>query len=315
MGNINDYDNLKVGDFVTSNYLKSIGMAGFRLIEHRSVGELYSLSLRTDKNAQDSGVINTGLGDTSDVYELVEPNGKNIYDELVAIFGIVEDIDTNIELIVPDVETIKQDANLMTPDIEEMKNNSNLSTPDIEEIRVSNASINTLLQNAKDPLNTGIATIEIEHYEIHEGHHFFYAGVQSVNANATMIYTLQVGAKPIHFIYAIYGNDGGISGNTYENVVANNDGTLIPINNNNRVSTTQSLGALRLNPTGLNITGSVLLREFRAGTGGTPATRSSGSVNRGSEVILKANTKYSLSITNLSSSANNISVDMSWYEL
>lgn len=184
-----------------------------------------------------------------------------------------------------------------------------------EVVETYKQSIDTLLQNAKDPLNSGIATLDIEHYEIHEGDHFLYSGVMALGSGATGLYTIQVGVKPIHFVYSVAGNDAGISGNTYENVVANNDGTLLATPNNNRMSLTTSTMVLRLNPTGLNTTGSTLLREFRAGTGGTPATRVSGSVNRGNEVILKSNTKYSLSITNLATATNNVSVDMSWYEL
>ena len=47
------------------------------------------------------------------------------------------------------------------------------------DIKTNTSAINTLLQNAKDPLNTGIATLDIEHYEIHEGDHFLYSGVVS----------------------------------------------------------------------------------------------------------------------------------------
>ena len=184
-----------------------------------------------------------------------------------------------------------------------------------EVVQTNSQSINTLLQNAKDPLNSAIATIDVEHYEIHEGDHFFFSNVIVLGNGATGLYTIQVGAKPAHFVFSVSGNDAGISGNTYENVVANDNGTLLVIKNNNRMSSNTSLAVLRYNPTGLNTTGSILLREFRAGTGGTPSQRQSGSVSRGNEIILKSNTKYSISITNLATATNNISVDMNWYEL
>ena len=185
----------------------------------------------------------------------------------------------------------------------------------LDNIEIDTTEIDTLLQNAKDPLNSGLATIEIEHFEIHEGHHFFVSEVQAILANTTINYVLEVGAKPIHFVYSVIGNDAGISGTTYRGVTASSDGTLVAIHNNNEVSANTSTGVLRLNPVSFSTSGATLLRPFRAGTGGTPATRTSGSVNRVSEVILKANTKYSLSVTNLSSSTNNVSIDMSWYEL
>ena len=176
-------------------------------------------------------------------------------------------------------------------------------------------AINTLLQNAKDPFNSAIATMDVEHYEIHEGDHFFYSSVQAVAGNATIDYILEVKSKPAHFVFSIIGNDAGISGTSYENIVSDNNGTLVTPINNNRLSTNISTVVNRVNPTNIVITGATLLRNFRGGTGGTPSTRKAGSVERSREVILKPNTKYLIRTTNLSTSTNNISFDFSWYEL
>lgn len=175
--------------------------------------------------------------------------------------------------------------------------------------------INTLLQNAKDPLNSAISTMDVEHYEIHEGDHYFCSCVQAVAGSATIDYVLEIKAKPVHLVFSVFGNDAGISGGTYENVVANEDGTVLLPHNNNRLSSNVATLVERLNPTGVVITNALLFRSFRSGTGGNPSQRQSGSVERSREVILKPNTKYLIRTTNLSTSTNNISFDFSWYEL
>ena len=190
-----------------------------------------------------------------------------------------------------------------------------LDNEQFNELDNSIDAINTLLQNAKDPLNSAIATMDVEHYEIHEGDHFLCSCVQAVAGNATIDYVLSIGSKPAHLVFSIIGNDGGISGITYENITSNNDGTLVTPINNNRLSSNISTLTNRANSTNINITGATLLRSFRSGTGGTPSQRQSGSVERSREVILKPNTKYLIRTTNLSSTTNNMSFDFSWYEL
>ena len=184
-----------------------------------------------------------------------------------------------------------------------------------EVVETNSQAINTLLQNAKDPLNSAISTMDVEHYEIHEGDHFLCSSVQSVTGNATIDYVLSIGSKPAHLVFSIIGNDAGINGATYEGVTSNNDGTLVTPINNNRLSSNTSTLTNRVNPTNINITGATLLRSFRSGTGGTPSQRKSGSVERSREVILKTNTKYLIRTTNLSSATNNVSIDISWYEI
>jgi len=54
--------------------------------------------------------------------------------------------------------------------------------------------------------------------------------------------------------------------------------------------------------------------EGAGGAGGAVSTRASGNIDRNHELIFKPSTKYLVRITNLSTSANNINVDFSWYE-
>lgn len=201
--------------------------------------------------------------------------------------------------------------------VEDKNAYSNINSLDEHLIAIEEdtSSIDTILLNAKDPYNSAIATMDVEHYEIHEGEHYFCSCVQQLAGSATIDYVLSISNKPVHLIFSITGNDAGISGSTYENIVSNNDGTLLSPNNNNRLSTNISSITNRVNPTGVVITSAILLRQFRSGTGGTPSQRQAGSIERNREVILKPNTKYLIRTTNLSTSTNNVSFDFSWYEL
>lgn len=60
-------DNISVGQFYTEDYVKDSG-----LITSTSWNRLYSTKIRTDKDAQDPDVKNTGIDDASNVFEIVD---------------------------------------------------------------------------------------------------------------------------------------------------------------------------------------------------------------------------------------------------
>ena len=114
--------------------------------------------------------------------------------------------------------------------------------------------------------------------------------------------------------FAVDGADAGFILQTYENVTADSDGTLTPIFNNFRSSETASTVVVRKAPSNVVVTSATLIRSSRRGAGGAVSTRQSGNIDRNHELILKPSIKYLIRITNLSTSANNINVDFSWYE-
>ena len=175
--------------------------------------------------------------------------------------------------------------------------------------------IATDIENSRDTITNSIGTIDTEHREIHKGNHFFYANTYEIAGSTTTNFILQTGAKEIHFTFALSSTVAGISYDTYEEVTANEDGTLVTPLNNYRESASATTVTIRLNPTGISTVGATLLRAIRSGNAGATAFQTSGNVDRGNEVIFKANTKYLLAITNLSASTNYINFDANWYEL
>jgi hypothetical protein len=212
---------------------------------------------------------------------------------------IPDSVDEGIRILNQSI-TIRSDLQI---DIYVMALNNN------GKIRVDNLGAIVL-----DDLTEAQVSIDYNHHEIHEGNHFFYASYITLGNAAVGDYVLAIGAKPLHFVFSLSSDIAGFSLLTYENVTANNDGTLITATNNNRTINKLSTAVLRYNPTSIVITGAVLLRSQKVGVGGTPSSRVGGSINRSDEVILKANTKYLLRITNLSTSNNDINIGMTWYE-
>lgn len=187
----------------------------------------------------------------------------------------------------------------------------NTSTDNIE---ADAEAIRVLLDTAKDDLTGLIGVIEIEHHEIHEGEHFFIQNYISVGNAGVLNHTFLTGAKYAHMTFSINAADAGFILQTYEAATGDNDGTLITPLNNLRASLTASTVIVRENPGNTAIVGATALRASRNGVGGSVSTRVAGNLNRGNEVVLKPNTKYLVRITNLSTSANNINYDYSWYE-
>lgn len=64
------YDDLEIGDLVSANYLKNLGV-----ITSKSLEVLYRAKYRSDLTAQDPSVKNTGIDDNSQVFELEARNG------------------------------------------------------------------------------------------------------------------------------------------------------------------------------------------------------------------------------------------------
>ena len=115
-------------------------------------------------------------------------------------------------------------------------------------------------------------------------------------------------------VYSINSTVSGFELKSYEGITESGDGTALSIYNNNRNSANTSEVVLTRNPTTLSVVGANLIRTVRSGESGTPSQRSAGSLTAGNEVIFKPNTKYSLEITNLSTSTNYINLQLEWIE-
>lgn len=182
------------------------------------------------------------------------------------------------------------------------------------EMKTADAGMLASFEAVKDPLTMLVGVIDTEHHEIHEGHHYFIQNYIEVAGSGVLNHTFLTGAKDVHMTFSVSGADAGLILQTYEGATGDDNGTSITPLNNKRASTNLSTVTVRENPTNTAVVGATLLRATRIGTGGAVAQRVAGNIQRGNEAILKKNTKYLIRITNLSSSANNISYDYSWYE-
>jgi hypothetical protein len=156
--------------------------------------------------------------------------------------------------------------------------------------------------------------IDLDHAKVHCGYHFFQAGVFELASGASMNVVVEVNERRPHMVFTISSTTAGFTVLTREGITANEDGTLLPILNNNRSHTNGNTTILRLNPTGVNTTGSIIIREARLGTTGG-GNAEGGNINRGNEIIMKADTKYLLTITNLGAQVNHINLMHEWYEV
>ena len=172
-----------------------------------------------------------------------------------------------------------------------------------------------VLEEAQDFSNC-LGVIEVEHYFIHSGRHYFHNRLRTIGANATINILVETEEHcHAHFLFSLLATEGAISYVTYENIEANEDGTLLNIRNNFLGNERETGITLRLNPTG--ITGNTeanVIRDGRVGKAGNPSQRASGNTERGDEIIFESGKKYLLTITNLINETNYVNVNFSWYE-
>lgn len=168
-----------------------------------------------------------------------------------------------------------------------------------------------------DELTNSNVDIDLNHYEIHKGKHFFYSRFHLVASGATINFVFEVGAKDVHFVYVIDSDFAGFTYSSYKDVTYTiGTGTLLDIRNNNpNFLDNLTTSKLILNPSALSTVGAKLYRTASKGTATNPAKSSGGSLTRDDEVILTAGSKWLLSITNKATAENPINVGMSWYEL
>ena len=159
------------------------------------------------------------------------------------------------------------------------------------------------------------ANMDLNHNKIHDGLHYYISEYITLGAGAVGDFVLEVGAHDVHFVFSVGSDIAGFIVQTYEDVDADEDGTPYAILNNcrPRALLNPCLDVLRYNPSNIVTAGKLRLRNTKIGEGGTPSTRTGGSLIRSDEVVLTKNIKYLLRITNLSSANNDINVSMSYY--
>ena len=162
-----------------------------------------------------------------------------------------------------------------------------------------------------------IATVPVQHKEIHDGSHYFVAGSADLAINDVLDFTwlMPAGPKEIHWTWKI---DTAVEylWQVYENAVATNPlANAITPYNNNRNSTNESATTMKFElqadlaaaNTDTAVGGATLLESGTSGAG-----KQSGNIDRGSELVMMFSTLYCLRAT--ANAAGHISFQMQWYE-
>ena len=155
-----------------------------------------------------------------------------------------------------------------------------------------------------------LTIIDATHVEIHEGNTYVVSYYDDdVADDGTVEILLRVGDEPAH---ATFGGQAGGDAVAYliENPTVNAAGTALTEFNKNRISANTATLTAFHTPTVVG--GTALLTLFMPGGSGPQAGGTQAS--SGGEWILKPNEDYVARITNISGQAQEISIDIEWYE-
>lgn len=161
-----------------------------------------------------------------------------------------------------------------------------------------------------DSSTLAIETIDYAHHEVHSGSSFYYHDVIALASGASQDYVITVpntGKWP-HFGVEVYFNDAAGIKELYESTDKNGT-TAQTVFNRNRNVTTAATTTVHKGQSGGTTDGTRILWK-RIGSGKNTGGESGTSEER----ILKQNTKYLLRVTNASTSTNNATVILRWYE-
>jgi hypothetical protein len=155
--------------------------------------------------------------------------------------------------------------------------------------------------------------VDKEHYEIHEGNHYYIHGFEDEDADGTIefVITTPDDSTRAHMTFQVIGALK-ITVEIYEgssSVVGG--GSVTPLNNDRNSSNTSGLTIIK-DPT--SITDGTKIDGYSVGyAAGAPVNFTGGIAERNRELILKQNQTYLLRITS-NVDANTISYKGSWYE-
>ena len=165
--------------------------------------------------------------------------------------------------------------------------------------------------NVKDETVDAIKTIDYPHSEIHEGNAFLYCEVTDFSNGAVrdiLIVTPNT-TKWAHMVLDVV-SELEADLKIYEAPTASNNGTAVTEFNRNRNSATVNTTVITHTPTIAGGSEGTLICQKHWGSG-----KANGGESRNlTELVLKQNTKYLLRVTNATTSANQIEIDLNWYE-
>lgn len=144
----------------------------------------------------------------------------------------------------------------------------------------------------------------------YQGEMYSALSYYSLAAGATASFLVKTPInKSIHSIVSATGTVE-FEGVSYEGVTVTGNGTLQTSFNRNRNLANNSTLLIYSIPTGVNTTGSTIVRHVRLGSGKTLG----GDDRSVNEIVLKKNANYYLTVTNQSNQAGYFTSEIFWYE-
>jgi len=164
-----------------------------------------------------------------------------------------------------------------------------------------------------DSKRKGIVTIEVPHDATHDGIMFeaSYIFTQVASAANADILVMAGANKELHAVFHIVSGGQALI-YLYESPTITAAGTALAINDMNRVTRNTSDARAYQGPT-IGAVGTGLSQSMVEG--GTTGSKVGGQVRWGSEWILKKSTNYLVRATNNTAQAQNMSIQMEFYEV
>jgi hypothetical protein len=164
-----------------------------------------------------------------------------------------------------------------------------------------------------DPITASLATIDIDHGEIHAGRSWWVSDIKDLGNGEVfdILITAPTTAsgKEAHLVYEYSTNDGEFNIALYKNVVTSTAGTAFTISNRRLNLSTQPSALCAYAPTVTsvgNLVGQKQYGQNKSGGGGDRAL---------AEVIISDGIKIMLRFTNATTTSNMLNFRISWYEV
>jgi hypothetical protein len=160
-----------------------------------------------------------------------------------------------------------------------------------------------------DATHGSLVGIDIAHYKVHQGLHYFIQDwVEVSGAGSVLNLLIKVPAgKYVHFLYKLHTGDA-FTYRLYEATTVSADGTAVSAFNSNRNSA---------NTTGITVfTGPTITADGNQIVAGQLSSggKTGGMESRENEMILKANQNYLLRVTKTTSGVAFVEYGLEWYE-
>lgn len=168
-----------------------------------------------------------------------------------------------------------------------------------------------------DFITKSFRMITVSHSMVHDGKLFrAISATPSLDPAASYVFSFTTGntGKYAHMTPVLVSSTDNIINVVIKEGATITGGSLVGALNFNRNASTAPIVTIKKGVT-VSVEGSVTLADYTVGEGGNPANSTGGTVESGVEFVLKPNTTYTLSVTNIGTIAETVArVTLQWYE-